>query len=401
MRLAGIANVSLKSVLKHKVRAFLIILAIVVGISTLTVVICLAQGSKKKIMEKIDNFGSTVVAIHSGGGSFRGPSNASDANITRKDLSDIEGIEGVEFVSPFQSQLDMPVKYGNNFTASWVVGVMPNYQDAWRRGVASGRFISDDDIELLAKNCVIGATAAKELFGDADPIGEEILIGNVYFTVIGILEKKGQSPMGTDFDNLIAIPFTTASRRLMNQPKYISNSRIIISDPAESQRIAKEIRDIVRANHRLGEAEEDDFKIRTSEGVAQMVKTTSKTMDIFFVLIALISPFVGGIVLMNIMLIAVSERRREIGLRRALGAKKKHIIFQFLTESVILTLLGGLSGVALGVAIAVWISTTGKPITISWPPFAIAVSFSTLIGLFFGIYPARKAAAIDPARALA
>ena len=401
MKFSNIAKVSLKAVMKHKMRAFLIILAIVVGIATLTVVVCLAGGADKKIKESMDNFGSHAVSIHSGGGAFRGPSSASDAIFTKKDLADIENIDGVSFISPFQAQLDMPIKYGNKFTTSWVFGVMPNWKDAWKRGVTKGRFISDDDIEVLAKNCAVGTTVVKELFGDTNPIGKDILVGNVYFNVVGILEKKGQSPVGTDFDNLIVTPFTTASRRLMNQPLYIGNARAIIDDPSEAKRIAGEIREILRRNRKLAETEEDDFKIRTFEGVAKMVKSISKTMSIFFLLVAFISPLVGGVVLMNIMLIAVSERKREIGLRRAMGAKKKQIVFQFLVESVILTFSGGLLGALIGVGIAIWISLSGKPISISWQPFAIAFIFSTLIGLFFGIYPAKKAANVDPARALA
>ncbi len=400
MKIIKIAEISIKSILKHKLRTFLIVLAVMVGIATLTVIVSLTQGANKFIMKRIQNFGPDAIMVHSGGGKMRGPSRVDSANLTKKDMSDIENIEGVKFISPFQIELDMPIKYGNKFTDSWVMGVEPNWKDAWRRGASKGEFITYFDNEQLSKVCVIGDTASKELFREADPIGENILSENVSFKVVGILEKRGQSPAGTDFDNLILIPFTTASRRLMNQPRYTSMLRVIIDNPTEAKHIADEIREILRRNHHLAPTVEDDFRITTVEQITKMIKSTSKTLGVFLWLIAVISPFVGGIVLMNIMLMAVSERKREIGLRRAMGAKKKHIIFQFLTESVILTFSGGIFGVSAGVIIAILISLLGKPISISWQSFAIAFLFSAFIGIFFGVYPAKKAANLDPAKVL-
>jgi len=400
MKIMRIASVSMDAVLKHKVRTFLIVLAIVVGIATLTVIVALTQGANKKILQQINNFGPDAIMIHSGGGKMRGPSTASEANLAKKDIVDIQDIEGVKLVSPFQVSLDMPVKYGNKFTTSWVFGVESSWQDAWRRGASKGDFISDSDNEQLSKVCVIGQTAAKDLIGDVNPIGENILVENVSFKVVGILEKRGQSPVGTDFDNLILIPFTTASRRLMNQPLYIAMARAVVFNPSQIKTITAKIRNILRANHHLAETEEDDFKITSPEEITRMIKSTSQTLNIFLWLVGIISPFVGGIVLMNIMLMAVSERKQEIGLRRAVGAKKKHIIFQFLAESLVLTFAGGAFGVTAGVIIAILFSLSGKPISITWQPFAVAFLFSAVIGLFFGIYPARKAAALDPAGAL-
>ncbi len=400
MKIMRIASVSMDAVMKHKIRTFLIVLAIVVGIATLTVIVALTQGANKKILQQINNFGPDAIMIHSGGGKMRGPSTASEANLTKKDIVDIQDIEGVKLVSPFQVSLDMPVKYGNKFTTSWVFGVESSWQEAWKRGATKGDFISDSDNEQLSKVCVIGQTAAKDLFGDVNPIGENILVENVSFKVVGILEKRGQSPVGTDFDNLILIPFTTASRRLMNQPLYITMARAVVFNPSQLKTITVKIRDILRANHHLAETEEDDFKITSPEEITRMIKSTSQTLNTFLWLVGIISPFVGGIVLMNIMLMAVSERKREIGLRRAVGAKKKHIIFQFLAESFVLTFAGGAFGVTAGVIIAILFSLSGKPISITWQPFAVAFLFSAIIGLFFGIYPARKAAALDPAGAL-
>jgi len=400
MQTSKIIKVATTSILSHKLRTLLIELAILVGIATLTVVVSMTQGVNKQIMKRLHNFGPDAIMVHSGGGKMRGPSTAAQANLTKKDIRDIENISGVKFATPFQVELDIPLKHGNNFTTAWVMGVEPDWQDAWRRGASRGAFISASDNDQLARVCVIGTTTARELFGNVDPIGENMLIKNVSFKVIGVLEKRGQSPAGTDFDNLALIPFTTASRRLMNQPRFTSMLRVIIANPAEAKQIAGRIKGVLRENHRLAATEEDDFRISTAAHVAKMIRSNSRTLGIFLWLIAIIAPLVGGIVLMNIMLMAVAERQREIGLRRAMGARKKHIIAQFLAESVILTLSGGVFGVGLGVAIALLIRHLGKPISISWPPFAIAFLFSVLIGLFFGVYPAKKAANLDPVQAL-
>ena len=400
MKVTTLIGVASKSIIRHKLRTFLIELAILAGIATLTVVISLTQGANKRIMKRMNNFGHDAIMVHSGGGKVRGPSTAEEANLTDKDRADIQNIDGVKFVTPIQVELDMPLKYGNRFTTSWVMGVEPDWQDAWHRGALRGDFISTADNEQLARVCVVGTTTTRDLFGNENPIDKDIMVGSVSFKVIGILEKRGQSPAGTDFDNLILIPFTTASRRLMHQPIYTSMLRVIIDDPAQAKHIAGTIKEIVRENHHLAATEEDDIRISTAEHVAKMIKSTSKTLGLFLWLIAVISPMVGGIVLMNIMLMAVSERKQEIGLRRALGAKKKHIIYQFLAESVILTFSGGVLGVGAGVIIAMVLRNFGKPISITWQPFAIAFVFSVLIGLFFGVYPARKAAGLDPVQAL-
>ncbi|OQA89600.1 MAG: Macrolide export ATP-binding/permease protein MacB [Elusimicrobia bacterium ADurb.Bin231] len=400
MKITRIAGVSVSAIFKHKVRTFLIVLAIMVGVATITVIMALTRGANKKIMQRINNFGPDAIMIHSGGGKLEGPATASEANLTKKDIADIENIDGVTLVSPFQVALDMPIKYGNKFTTSWVWGIKSNWKDAWKRGATKGEFISDADNEQLSKVCVIGQTAVKDLFGTSDPIGESILIENTSFKVIGILEKRGQAPVGADFDNLIVIPFTTASRRLMNQPLYIAMARAIVINPSAVKKVAAQIRDVLRANHNMADTEEDDFRITSPVEITKMIKSTSRTLNNFLWLVGIISPLVGGIVLMNIMLMAVSERKKEIGLRRAVGAKKKHIIFQFLAESLMLAFAGGIFGAVTGIVVTVMLAHSGKPVVITWQPFAAAFIFSAAIGLFFGIYPAKKAAALDPANAL-
>ncbi len=385
---------------RQKTRTLLIELAMMAGIATLTVIVALTQGAEKQIMKRIANFGPDAIMVHSGGGKMRGPSTAEEANLSKKDLADIRNVPGVLLATPIQTELDMPIKHGNRFTTAWVMGVEPEWQRAWRRGARQGRFISAADNEQLAKVCLIGTTTARDLFGGDDPVGASILINNVSLKVVGVLERRGQSPAGTDFDNLVVMPYTTASRRLMNQPRYASMVRVIVDDPARAHHIAENIKGILRENHHLAAAEEDDVRISTAAHVAKMIRMSSKTMGTFLWLIAVIAPLVGGIVLMNIMLMAVTARQREIGLRRALGARKGDIVAQFMSESLLLTVIGGVLGVAAGVGIAFFIHHLGKPISLGWQPFAAAFVFCVLIGLIFGVYPARKAANMDPVQAL-
>lgn len=385
---------------RQKMRTFLVELAIMAGIATLTVIVALTQGADKQITKRIRNFGPDAIMVHSGGGKVRGPSTAAEANLSKKDISDIRNIPGVLLATPIQTELDMPLKHGSKFSTAWVMGVEPAWQRAWHRGARKGTFISAADNEQLSKVCLIGTTTAADLFGGDDPVGSSILINNVSFKVIGILEKRGQSPVGTDFDNLVVIPYTTASRRLMNQPRYAAMVRVIVSDPARAHHIAAEIKGVLRENHHLAATEEDDFRISTAAHVARMVRMSAKTMGTFLWLVAVIAPLVGGIVLMNIMLMAVAARKREIGLRRALGARKGDIVMQFLSESIMLTVIGGFLGIGAGVGIAFYIHHLGKPISLGWQPFAAAFVFCILIGLLFGVYPARKAANLDPVQAL-
>ncbi len=278
---------------------------------------------------------------------------------------------------------------------------MPNWADAWKRGVSKGDFIQAEDVELLRKVCVIGETVKNELFPGSNPIGAELLIGKVKFKVQGVLQKRGASPGGSDFDNLIVIPFSTASRRLMNQPKYIAMMRVIVDDPSHLKVISQQISQVLRRNHRLAPQEEDDFRLRSSTQIVKMIKGVSGTLHIFLLLIAGLSLIVGGIVIMNIMLISVSERKQEIGLRKAVGARSKDILLQFVLESLAITLSGGILGFVVGIlGVKIMELVSGTPAVISWEALALAFGFSFIVGIIFGVQPARKAARLDPVEAL-
>ena len=401
MKTIRLTTNAFKGLAKNKMRSFLMMVGIIIGIATLIVILSITQGANKKIMARLNNFGPNAIMVHAGGGKMRGPSSVSEANLTQKDLRDISSVEGVRIVAPFQVKLNMPIKYQNQFTTATVMGAMPNWADAWKRGVTKGDFISTEDVELLKKVCVIGETVRKELFADGNPIGAELLIGKVKFKVQGILQKRGASPGGSDFDNLMVIPFSTASRRLMNQPKYIAMMRVIVDDPSHLKKISQQIRQVLRRNHHLSSDEEDDFRLRSSTQIVKMIKGVSGTLHIFLLLIAGLSLIVGGIVIMNIMLISVSERKKEIGLRKAVGARSKDILLQFVLESLAVTLTGGIFGFIVGIlGIKIMELATGTPAVISWEALALAFGFSFIVGIIFGVQPARKAAKLDPVEAL-
>jgi len=391
MKAIKLTTNAFKGLRKNKMRSFLMMLGIIIGIATLVIILSITQGSNKKIMARINNFGPNAIMVHSGGGKMRGPATASEANLTQKDLHDISSMENVKIVAPFQVKSAMPIKYQNQSTNSTIMGVTANWADAWNRSVSKGNFISEDDEALLRKVCIIGETVKKELFGQSDPIGTELLIGKVKFKIQGILQKRGTSPSGSDFDNLIIIPFSTASRRLMNQPKYIAMLRVIVDNPSHLKVISKQISKVLRENHHLSSKEEDDFRLRSSTQIVEMIKGVSNTLNIFMLLIAGLSLLVGGIVIMNIMLISVSERKNEIGLRKAVGARRKDILLQFIIEALTITITGGILGFLvgiLGIEIMKLISKT--PTTFAWSSLVLAFGFSFIVGIIFSIQPAAK-----------
>jgi len=323
MKMFRLTTNAFKGLAKNKMRSFLMMVGIIIGIATLIIILSITQGANKKIMARINSFGPNAIMVHSGGGKMRGPSSVSEANLTQRDLRDISSIEGVKIVAPFQVKPDMPIKYQSQFTTASVVGAMPNWADAWKRGASKGDFIQTEDVELLKKVCVIGQTVKKELFPGTNPIGEELLIGKVKFKVKGILQKRGASPGGSDFDNLIIIPFSTASRRLMNQPKYIAMMRVIVDDPSHLKEISQQISQVLRHNHHLASQEEDDFKLTSSTQIVKIIKGVSSTLHIFLLLIAGLSLIVGGIVIMNIMLYPLaSASRKSVFVKRSVHAAK-------------------------------------------------------------------------------
>ena len=281
-----------------------------------------------------------------------------------------------------------------------MIGVTPEFADAWQWYAEQGDFISDEDSASLSKNCMLGQTVVKELFGGQNPVGETIRVNNTNFKVIGVMKKRGTSPMGMDMDRRVTIPLSTAMRRLFNITN-IGMIRLYVDDPARLDEITGSVTALLRERHHITPPQEDDFRVTNTTSMAQMAKGVSKTLETFLGLLSLISLGVGGIVIANIMFVSVNERRMEIGIRRAFGARAKDIMNQFLAEALIVTLIGGVAGTILGVGISKGIAILKKmPAMISWEPFVLAIVFSTIVGVMAGLQPAKRAASMDPVDAV-
>ena len=401
MRISRIIGEGVQSLGANKLRTFFMMAGTIVGIAALTVIMAMGKGTEKSVMKKVNNFGVRAVMINAGGGKGMSPP---QEGITTLRLEDAEAISnqvsGIDVISPGIQKRGMSIKAGNAQTQATAFAVEPDFHDAWDWYVKSGEPISAEDMATMGRVCVLGATVHRQLFGEANPIGESIQIGNTRFLVKGVLESKGTSPMGTDFDNRVLIPLTTGLRRVFNQD-HVSFIRIKVQDSKQLVEIGEQIRKILHERHHIKPPQEDDFAIVTAADIAKAARGISGTLSILLIALAALSLIVGGIVLMNILLISVSERIKEIGLRRALGASQSDIFMQFLAESLAITLLGMLLGCALGWGASMLVGMFIKaPVVISWEPFALAVVFSVMVGLFFGIQPARRAARLKPVEAL-
>jgi putative ABC transport system permease protein len=283
-------------------------------------------------------------------------------------------------------------------TVVW--GVEPQWHDAWNWYVSEGEEISDEDVATMSRTCIIGSSVKRDLFGGSDPIGKSLYINKVSLTVKGVLKRRGTSGGGGDFDSRIVIPITTAMRRVMNVD-HVGGIRIVTEDSSLMEQQTDQIESLMRERHHITPDLEDDFRIISPLIIAKMARGTSRTLSMLLMALAALSLLVGGVVLMNILLISVAERTKEIGLRRAVGATRRDIFAQFLTESLSVTFLGMLLGSVLGGAVSLALGKlTPMPAAISWEPFALAMGFALLVGTFFGVQPARRAAKLRPVDAL-
>lgn len=401
MSLSRLIKVSFTALLKYKVRTFLMMLGIIIGIATLTVIVSMTMGAQKKIMQNVQNFGPNSVMISAGGGKVWGPADENTTTLTLNDATAIkESIQGIKYIAPFTIHQEQDIIYGNKNTTSVVIGVTPEWTNAWQWFVEKGDFISDEDISSLSKNCVLGQTVVRELFDNQNPIGETVRINNTNFKVIGVMKKRGTSPMGMDMDRRVTVPLPTAMRRLFNIT-HIGMLRLYLVDPSRLDEVTKSVTSILRERHHISPPEEDDFRVMNSIAIAKAVKGVSQTLVILLGLLSLVALLIGGIVITNIMFISVNERRKEIGIRRAFGARARDIMNQFLGEALIVTVSGGIIGTILGIAMSKGIALVKKmPVTISWEPFIIAIVFSMLVGVLSGLQPAKRAASLDPVEAI-
>jgi putative ABC transport system permease protein len=400
MRTLRIAGVGIEALAAHKLRTVLMMAGTLVGVAALAVVMALGEGTERRIMKRIRNFGPDAIMIPTGGGKRPGP----DMTTTTLTVEDAEAIRReiphVRMVSPMAWHFRMNLKREDRHCQGIVWGVESNWHEAWRWYTAGGEGISADDVATQARVCVIGDTVRRELFGQENPIGQHIDINRVRLRVKGVLEKRGASPMGGDFDNRVILPLTTAMRRVMNV-SHLGAIRVVSEDPSRLNEQAAAIRKLLRQRHNITPPDEDDFRIMTGEILARFAAGSSRTLSILLTVLAGLSLLVGGVVLMNILLISVKERTKEIGLRRAIGASRGDVFTQFLAESLTVTFLGMAAGLLVGWGLCVAIPRfTKMPLAMSWEPIALAAGAAVIVGTFFGIQPARRAARLNPVEAL-
>ncbi|WP_303922325.1 ABC transporter permease [Draconibacterium sediminis] len=394
---------ALKSLGKNKLRSFLMMIGIIIGIIALTIIVSIGFGAKELVMERVNKFGTESLMIRAGGGIQLSQMNAAQGSTTLR-LEDVEYLENeipeIKGVAPFSNKGNADVKYFEKSTTATVFGVTPLWAPVWNWDVTKGEFITDEDIKTLNRICLIGPTVQKELFGDSYPIGEQIRIGNIQFEVKGILESKGTSPGGGDMDNRIMIPLSTFMRRVANID-YLSAAKVLLHNPKEINVTVEKISQVLRERHSLAEGEPDDFTIITPTEVTEMAEKVSGTFNIFLALLAGLSLITGGFVIANIMTISVNERKKEIGLRKAVGASSKKIVMQFLIEALAVTISGAIIGIVLGGAGAIILGIVMQmPVSVSWASILTGVISASIIGIIAGIQPARKAARLNPIEAL-
>ena len=403
MNFANLFRIALKALGNNKFRGFLTMLGIIIGVGSVITMLAIGQGSKKSIQAEISEMGSNMIMIHPGE-DMRGGVRLSADDMQTLKVKDFEDIRKecahISLASPSVSSSGQAV-YGANNTPTSVYGVNEEFLEIRGYEVQDGDIFSEQDIKTAAKVCLVGKTVIDQLFTDGEnPVGKVIRFGSIPFRIVGVLESKGYNSMGMDQDNLIITPYTTVMKRIL-AVTYLQE--IVCSALSEeyTDKAISEITDVLRRNHKLKESDDDDFNIRSQQELSSMMTSTSDMMSTLLAAVAGISLLVGGIGIMNIMYVSVTERTKEIGLRMSIGAKGRDILAQFLIEATLISITGGLLGVILGVAASYIVKVVlSYPILIQ--PWSIILSFlvCTVIGIFFGWYPARKASNLDPIEAI-
>lgn len=400
-------RIALRSLRVNKMRSALTMLGVIIGVSAVIAMVAVGSGATDRIQQQIASIGSNVIIVLSGSvttGGMRMGSGFSPT-LTEDDARAIATeLPSVAVAAPV-SRGGAQVVFGNNNWGTSIQGTTPEYLQIRDLAVASGQPFTQQDVDGSSKVALIGKTVSDNLFGGMDPVGQVIRIKKVPFTIVGTLAPKGQSPTGQDQDDLIIVPISTAKKKVLgaNLANAGSVGSIMVQarGPETIDKAQEDIKALLRQRHRLQSYQEDDFNVRNLSEVFQAQETSANVMAILLASIASVSLIVGGIGIMNIMLVSVTERTREIGLRQAIGAKTKNILTQFLVEAISLSTMGGVLGILLGITASILISKfAGWSVHISGLAVAMAFVFSALVGVFFGYYPARKAAYLDPIDAL-
>lgn len=389
------------SLIANKMRSILTMLGIIIGVAAVIALVSIGNGVKQDIQNSISSLGSNLLMVMPGAPRTPGvrPSQGSMKSLKVSDYQAISKLDGVKAASPYTANSYVTIYQSKNWTTT-VSGVSSNFQDVNNWTMAEGRFISSKNVENRERVAVVGQTVVKNLFAGEDPVGKEIRVKNIPFRVIGVLNSKGNGTMGNDQDDAIFIPYTTAMERVEGVD-YLRMVYVVANDDNGIDRLQSDIENLLRVRHSIKDTNLDDFNIQNMKSIMETMEQTTGTLTLFLGAVAAISLVVGGIGIMNIMLVSVTERTREIGIRKALGATYFVIVTQFLIEAVVISLMGGLIGIALGIGVSKLIGlASGMSTVISVPTIVLSFAFSMAIGLVFGIYPARKAAKLNPIDAL-
>lgn len=404
MSLTNLFKIALRAIAANKLRSLLTMLGIIIGVASVITMMAIGQGSKRSIQAQIAEMGSNMIMIRPG--QDRGPGGArqdADEMQTLK-LKDYDKLKAeAKYIAAISPSVNASGQFinGNNNTPSTLYGISPEYMDIRRLRIDDGEMFTDEDVKTGAKVCLIGKTVADALFtGGEDPVGRVVRFGTIPLRVVGVLESKGYNSAGMDQDDLVLAPYTTVMKRVLAVDYLQGINCSAITEDMTDLAIA-DISALLRDSHKLREADEDDFTIRSQQEMAEMMNSTSDLMSTLLLCVACISLVVGGIGIMNIMYVSVTERTREIGLRMSVGARGIDILSQFLIEAVLLSFAGGLIGILVGVGATVAVGQLAH-----WPvyvqPWSVVLSFAvcTATGVFFGWYPAKKAARLDPIEAI-
>ena len=406
-KLIASMRIALRALQVNRTRSALTMLGIIIGVAAVIAMVGVGAGATARIQAQIQSIGSNLIMVTAGSISSNGVRLGSGVGVTLTE-DDATAIAtecpDVSAVSP-TVRGGVQVVFGNSNWATNAQGVTPDYMTIRDATMMYGQFFTADDVDAAAKVAVLGETVSQTLFGDADPTGQAVIIKNVPFTVVGVLTPKGQSPTGQDQDDVILLPISTAMQKVLGANKAnaqaVGSLMVQAISPQAMDSAIQEMEALLRERHRILPGQDDDFTIRNLTEVFEAQETSAQVMSILLGAIASVSLIVGGIGIMNIMLVSVTERTREIGLRQAVGAKTRDILLQFLVEAVTLSLLGGIIGIVVGLTASLLISHFASWTTqVSPLSIVLAFLFSALVGVFFGYYPARKAAFLDPIEAL-
>lgn len=404
MNYSNLFKIAMRAIAANKLRSFLTMLGIIIGVASVIAMMAIGQGSKKSIQANISGMGSNMIMIRPGQDKGPGGAQQDASDMQTLKLKDYEALkEQAKYLSAISPSVNSSGQFinGNNNTPSTIYGISPDYMQIRQQKVKDGEMFTDEEVRSSAKVCVIGKTVADNLFTNGeDPVGKVIRFNKIPFRVVGVLESKGYNSFGMDQDDVVLAPYTTVMKRILSVT-YLQgiNASAVTEDMTDLA--IEDITSILRENHKLKASDEDNFTIRSQQEMAEMMNSTSDTMTVLLLVVACISLVVGGIGIMNIMYVSVTERTKEIGLRMSVGARGIDILNQFLIESVLLSVTGGLIGVIVGVGAAVGINVFAHwPIQIQ--PWSVLLSFAvcSATGIFFGWYPAKKAASLAPIEAI-